>query len=130
MLNGHRNGKVSYEHISKAELRSVNQLPEPNIGSESHGGRHYRVDLNEVSCTCNVPQLLHLTCSHFITACKARGLNHESPMYMSPLYSREHTIKIWESSFEPYLDPSQWPPYEGLEYVPNSNLKRNNIGRR
>uniref|UniRef100_K3Z0P2 MULE transposase domain-containing protein n=1 Tax=Setaria italica TaxID=4555 RepID=K3Z0P2_SETIT len=63
-------------------------------------------------------------------ACKARGLNYESPMYMSPLCSREHTIRIWKSSFEPYLDPSQWPPYEGLKYVPNSNLKRNKIGRR
>jgi hypothetical protein len=37
---------------------------------------------------------------------------------MSPLFSREHTIKIWESSFEPYLDPSQWPEYDGPEYVP------------
>uniref|UniRef100_K3Z039 SWIM-type domain-containing protein n=1 Tax=Setaria italica TaxID=4555 RepID=K3Z039_SETIT len=77
-----------------------------NVGGESHGGRHYRVDLNEVSCTCNIPQLLHLPCSHFITACKAKGLNYESPLYMSLLYSREHTVRIWESSFQPYLDPS------------------------
>uniref|UniRef100_K3Z028 SWIM-type domain-containing protein n=1 Tax=Setaria italica TaxID=4555 RepID=K3Z028_SETIT len=126
---GYRIGQVADNYLSKAELRSVHHLAEPygpermvysirsygttNIGGESYGGRHYRVDLNEVSCTCNVPQLLHLPCSHFITACKARGLNYESPLYMSPLYSREHTIKIWESSFQPYLDPSQWPAYEG-----------------
>uniref|UniRef100_K3XRE7 SWIM-type domain-containing protein n=1 Tax=Setaria italica TaxID=4555 RepID=K3XRE7_SETIT len=124
LLNeGHRNGKVADDYISDAELRSVNQLPESyelermvycvrgtgstNIGCESHGGRNYRVDLNEGSCSCKVPQLLHLPCSHLITTCKARGLNFESPMYMSPLYSRKHTIKIWESSFESYLDPSQ-----------------------
>uniref|UniRef100_K3ZBZ3 SWIM-type domain-containing protein n=1 Tax=Setaria italica TaxID=4555 RepID=K3ZBZ3_SETIT len=139
-------GKVADDYLSEAELRSVHHLAEPyglermvysirsygttNIGGESHGGRHYRVDLNEVSCTCNVPQLLHLPCSHFITACKARGLNYESPLYMSPLYSREHTVKIWESRFQPYLDPSQWPAYEGVGYVPNPNLMRNKVGRR
>uniref|UniRef100_K3YKX2 SWIM-type domain-containing protein n=1 Tax=Setaria italica TaxID=4555 RepID=K3YKX2_SETIT len=112
---GYRIGKVADDYLSEAELRSVHHLVEPygpermvysirsygttNIGGESHGGRHYRVDLNEVSCTCNVPQLLHLPCSHFITACKARGLNYESPLYMSPLYSREHTVRIWEYSF-------------------------------
>uniref|UniRef100_K3XQ43 SWIM-type domain-containing protein n=1 Tax=Setaria italica TaxID=4555 RepID=K3XQ43_SETIT len=143
---GYRIGKVADDYLSEAKLRSVHHLAEPygpermvysirsygttNIGGESHGGRHYRVDLNEVSCTCNVPQLLHLPCSHFITACKARGLNYESPLYMSPLYSREHTIKIWESSFQPYLDPSQWPAYEGVGYVPNPNLMRNKVGRR
>uniref|UniRef100_K3XRP7 SWIM-type domain-containing protein n=1 Tax=Setaria italica TaxID=4555 RepID=K3XRP7_SETIT len=127
---GHRPGKVADEFISEAELMSVYHLAEmyrlermvysirgcgtTNVGDESHGGRHYRVDVNKVLCTCNVPQLLHLPCSHFITACKARGLNYESPLYMSPLYSRKHTIRIWESSFQPYLDPSQWLPHEGM----------------
>jgi hypothetical protein len=45
-------------------------------------------------------------------------------MYMSPLFFREHTIKIWESSFEPYLDPLQWPEYDGPEYVPLPSLKK------
>uniref|UniRef100_K4AI81 SWIM-type domain-containing protein n=1 Tax=Setaria italica TaxID=4555 RepID=K4AI81_SETIT len=127
---GHRIGKVADEYLSQAELRSVHHLAEPygpkrmvysirscgstNVGGESHGFQHYRVDLNEVLCTCNVPQLLHLPCSHFITACKARGLNYESPLYMSLLYSREH----WESSFQPYLDSSQWPAYEGVGISP------------
>uniref|UniRef100_K3ZNC5 SWIM-type domain-containing protein n=1 Tax=Setaria italica TaxID=4555 RepID=K3ZNC5_SETIT len=143
---GYRIGQVADDYLSEAELRSMHHLAEPygpermvysirsygttNIGGESHGGRHYRVDLHEVSCTCNVPQLLHLPCSHFITACKARGLNYENPLYMSPLYSREHTIKIWESSFQPYLDPSQCPAYEGAGYVPNPSLMRNKVGRR
>uniref|UniRef100_K3YED6 SWIM-type domain-containing protein n=1 Tax=Setaria italica TaxID=4555 RepID=K3YED6_SETIT len=117
----------------KARAISVHHLAEPygpermvysirsygttNIGGESHGGRHYRVNLNKVLCTCNIPQLLHLPCSHFITAYKARGLNYESPLYMSPF-------------FQPYLDPSQWPAYEGVGYVPNLNLMRNKVGRR
>uniref|UniRef100_K3XS99 Aminotransferase-like plant mobile domain-containing protein n=1 Tax=Setaria italica TaxID=4555 RepID=K3XS99_SETIT len=127
---GHRIGKVADEFLSQAELRSVHQLAEPygpemmvysirscgttNIGGESHGGRHYIVDLNNVSCTCNIPQLLHLPL----------------PLYISPLYSREHTVRIWESSFQPYLDSSQWLAYEGVGYVPNPNLMRNKVGRR
>uniref|UniRef100_K3ZCG9 SWIM-type domain-containing protein n=1 Tax=Setaria italica TaxID=4555 RepID=K3ZCG9_SETIT len=119
---GYRIGQVADNYLSEAELRSVHHLAEPygpemmvysirsygttNIGGESHGGRHYRVDLHEVSCTCNVPQLLHLPCSHFITACKARGLNFEAPY------------------------PSQWPAYEGVGYVPNPSLMRNKVGRR
>uniref|UniRef100_K3YLA0 SWIM-type domain-containing protein n=1 Tax=Setaria italica TaxID=4555 RepID=K3YLA0_SETIT len=128
---GHRIGKVADEFISEAELRSVHHLPEL-YGPERmvYSIRGSGTTNVGVSCTCNVPQLLHLSCSHFITACKARGLNYESPLYMSPLYSREHTVRIWEYSFQPYLDPSQWPPYEGVKYVPNPNLMRNKVGRR
>jgi hypothetical protein len=105
-----------------AALRSVNQFAQPygpdrmiysirgsfttNVGGESHGGRHYKVDLRASTCTCNSPQLLHLPCSQLMTACTTRGLDFENAMYMSPLFFREHTIKIWESSFESYLDPS------------------------
>uniref|UniRef100_K3YC73 MULE transposase domain-containing protein n=1 Tax=Setaria italica TaxID=4555 RepID=K3YC73_SETIT len=78
---GHRTGKVADKFISEAKLRFVHHLPEPyekermvysvrgsgttNVGGESHRGRHYRVDLNEVSCTYNVLQLLHLP-SHYL----------------------------------------------------------------
>src|SRR6185437_4689344 len=89
---------------------------------ESHGGRHYKVDLRSGECTCMTPQLLHLPCSHLITACRTRGLSFKSPTYLSPYYARSNTINIWESSFEPYLDPSQWPEYKGLEYVPDALL--------
>uniref|UniRef100_K3Y150 Aminotransferase-like plant mobile domain-containing protein n=1 Tax=Setaria italica TaxID=4555 RepID=K3Y150_SETIT len=86
---GYRIGQVADNYLSEAELRSVHHLAEP-YGPE---------------------RMVYSIRSY---ACKARGLNYESPMYMSPLYSREHTIKIWESSFQPYLDPSQWPAYEGV----------------
>jgi hypothetical protein len=41
-----------------------------------------------------------------------------------------NTLKVWESNFEPYLDPPQWPPYYGLDYVPNLELVRTKKGRR
>ena len=40
------------------------------------------------------------------------------------------TLKVWESSFEPYLDPTQWPEYYGLDYVPDPNLLKTKKGRR
>ena len=49
---------------------------------------------------------------------------------MSPLYPRSNTISIWERSFEPYLDPTQWPPYHGYDNVPNPDLMKVGKGRR
>ena len=139
-------GKITHEHIEAAELRSVNQIGVPfgpermiygirgaggtNIGGESHGDRNYRVDLSSGHCTCMLPQLLHLPCSHLITACKCRGIDYKRASYLSPWYDRSHTLNVWESSFEPYLDPTQWPAYNGLDYVPNSGLLKDKKGRR
>jgi hypothetical protein len=63
-------------------------------------------------------------------ACNARGLDYENAMYMPPLFFREHTIKIWESSFEPYIDTSQWLEFDGPEYVSLPSLKKMKKGRR
>ena len=41
-----------------------------------------------------------------------------------------NTVKVWESSFEPYLDPTQWPEYYGLDYVPDPDLLKTKKGRR
>jgi hypothetical protein len=145
MDKSERKGQVAFNYITDAEKRSINQLPEAfgldrmiysvrgaggtNVGGDSHGGRHYKVDLNEGSCSCNVPQLLHLPCSHLITACKARGLSYEE-MFMDHLYWRQHTLAVWEGRFEPYLDPSQWPEYNGAEYVPDPETKKDKKGAR
>jgi hypothetical protein len=143
---GSKIGSFADDKMYDDALRSVNQHAEAyspdrmiysiqgssttNVGGESHGGRHYRVDLRAGTCTCNGPELLHLPCSHLMTACTGRGLDYENVMYMSPLFFREHTILIWESSFESYLDPSQWPEYDGTEYVPLPSLMKMKKGRR
>jgi hypothetical protein len=85
-------GTFADEKMYEAALRSVNQFAQPygpdrmiysvrgssttNVGGESHGGRHYRVDLRADTFTCNGPQLLHLPCSHMMTTCNARGLDY------------------------------------------------------
>lgn len=46
-----------------------------------------------------------------------------SATYLKPLYARANTLKIWESSFEPYLDPTAMAKkYKGLEYVPDVDI--------
>lgn len=88
------------------------------------------MDLTNVTCTCRVPQLQHMPCSHLITACRIRGVDHTSPAYLATVYSKYSVLKTWESRFEPILDPSQWPDYTGPEYVPDSSMKRTKVGRR
>jgi hypothetical protein len=92
------------------------------MDGECYGGRNYRVDLEKVECSCNVPQIMHAPCSHMVMACRIHGYDHTTLPYMSPLYLCSNTLRIWEKSFEPYLDPSQWPSYHGPDYVPHPDL--------
>jgi hypothetical protein len=39
------------------------------LGGERHGGKNYKVDLEKVECSCNIPQLFHAPCLHVIIAC-------------------------------------------------------------
>jgi hypothetical protein len=101
-----------------------------NPGGEKYGDRNYRVDLEKGECSCNIPQLLHVPCSHVITSCRCRGLDHETEKFMYHFYLMSYTLKVWESSFEPYLDPTQWPQYYGLDYVLDPDLLKTKKGRR
>ena len=101
-----------------------------NPGGERFGGRNYRVDLSKVECMCNVPQITHMPCSHMVAACRARGIEHKSPSYMSRWYRKENTLMVWQTAYEPYMDPTQWPQYNGFEYWPDPTLKKDTVGRR
>jgi hypothetical protein len=68
------------------------------------------------------PILLHLPCSHVITACHMRRVLHEGSNYMSPYYSISAKLKTWEPRFDPLLDPSQWLVYDGFDYVPDAAM--------
>jgi hypothetical protein len=78
-----------------------------NIGGEVSEGCIFRVEIGcVVSCTCMVPTLLHLPCSHVITACRMRCVLHEGSNYMSSYYSLSAKENTWEARFESLLDPS------------------------
>jgi hypothetical protein len=65
-----------------------------------------------------------------VMACRIRGYDYTTLPYMSPLYLRSNTLRIWEKSFEPYQNPSQWPSYHGPNYVPYPDLQKFGKGRR
>jgi hypothetical protein len=55
---------------------------------------------------------------------------HEGSNYISPYYSLSTELKTWEPRFEPLLDPSQWPEYDGMYYVPDVIMHKIRKGRR
>ncbi|BAH93949.1 Os07g0513300 [Oryza sativa Japonica Group] len=94
------------------------------------GGRHYVVVARDNTCSCQFPQLHHLPCSHMITVCMLRGLDVEVAPRMCYEASNKAVQDSYSPRFEPYLDPSQWPSYDGEFFVPDLSLKNNTRGRR
>jgi hypothetical protein len=67
------------------EVKSSSRM---NVGGEISGGRIFRVEIDDVvSCTYMTPTLLHLPCSHVITACRMRHVLHEGSNHMSSYHS-------------------------------------------
>jgi hypothetical protein len=64
-----------------------------------------------------------------ITAYRMRHVLHEGSKYMSLYYSLSAVEKTWEPRFEPLLDPSQWPLYDGLDYVSDVAMRKMRKGR-
>lgn len=139
-------GADASKHIVKVEAESCSQEADGyhhtlhiyvvraagriSIGGERHGGQNNKVNLTTRDCTCMVPTLMHVPCSHIIMACHARGVNHLSATFISDLFWKQATLKIWEKRFDPYLDPSHWPQYDGEEYIPDIDLRNKQRGRR
>jgi hypothetical protein len=102
-------GKASKKHLTKQGLKvasmraelfdptlyvySVRTASTLNVRGEMTGGRIYKVDLSGVTCTCCIPQLLHVPCSHMIAACIVRGVWLLAPAYTTQLYSKESVLK-------------------------------------
>ena len=126
-----RFGKAGTKHLKEAKELAKQHITEPygprrhvfsvqgkggtSLGGKRYGGRNYRVDLDKVECSSNVPLIMHAPCSHMIMAYRVSGYDFEGLPYMSPLYLHSNTLSIWERNFEPYLDPTKWPPYHGYD---------------
>jgi hypothetical protein len=81
-------------------------------------------------CTCNKPKLLHLPCSHVLTAC---GMLQMDPMaVVSPHYSRQAVVYACTSEMHGFRAIGNFNTVDPAErkYIPDPSLNRTNRGRR
>ena len=71
-----------------------------------------------------------MPCSHLIHVYLIHAIDEESPNRMPYQFSSRAVVNTWASRFEPYLDPTQWPSYDGEEFVADPNLKIKTRGKR
>jgi hypothetical protein len=99
-------------------------------GGEHRGAKQFAVNLSENTCTCGVPQLIHVPCPHIIVVC-----NHLSRIfYVSPFMATYNTlealVRTWSPCFIPFMDEEQWEPYDGPKYVANKAMMWKKSGPR
>jgi hypothetical protein len=86
-------------------------------GGEHHGAKRFVVNLSDNTCTCGVPQLIHVPCPHIIVVCNHLGQN----FYLSPFITTYNTLEAlvctWSPRFVSFLYEEQWEPYDGPRYV-------------
>lgn len=99
-------------------------------GGVRFGARAFKVEGEGNSCSCQRPLLYHMPCSHLIHVYLIHAIDEESPNRMPYQFSSRAVVNTWASRFEPYLDPTQWPPYDGEEFVADPNLKIKTRGKR
>ncbi|XP_066162283.1 uncharacterized protein [Oryza sativa Japonica Group] len=99
-------------------------------GGVRFGARAFKVEGEGNSCSCQRPLLYHMPCSHLIHVYLIHAIDKESPNRMPYQFSSRAVVNTWASRFEPYLDPTQWPSYDGEEFVADPNLKIKTRGKR
>jgi hypothetical protein len=75
------------------------------------------VNLSENSCTCGVPQLIHIPCPHTIVVCNLLDQNFYVPPFMATYNTLKALVRTWSPRFVPFLDAEQWEPCDGPRYV-------------
>jgi hypothetical protein len=86
--------QISEPYRPHRHIYSVQRLSGTSMGGERYDGRNYRIDLDKVECSCNIPQIMHAPWSHMIMVCKMRKYDYLALPYMSPLYLRSNTIRV------------------------------------
>ena len=65
-----------------------------------------------------------------IIACRLRRVDAEVPPRMAAEFSLRNLMSTWNPQFEPFLDKSQWPTYDGPKYVADLGLLLKSRGPR
>jgi hypothetical protein len=91
-------------------------------GGTTSNGEHRRakrfaVNLSENTCTCGIPQLIHVPYPHIIVVCNHLGQNFYVSPFMATYNTLEALVHTWSPRFVPFLDEKQWEPYDSPRYV-------------
>jgi hypothetical protein len=89
---------------------------------EHHGAKQFAVNLSENTCTCGVPQLLHIPCRHTIVVCNLLSQNFYVSPFMTTYNTLEELVHTWSPRFVPFLDEEQWELYDGPRYIANNAM--------
>jgi hypothetical protein len=73
-------------------------------GGEHHGAKRFTVNLSENTCTCGVPQLIHVPYPHIIVVCNRLSRNFYVSSFMATYNTLEALVHTWSSRFVPFLD--------------------------
>jgi hypothetical protein len=68
-------------------------------GGEHRGAKRLTVNLSENTCTCGVPQLIHIPCPHTIVVCNLLGRNFYVPPFMATYNTLEVLVRTWSPHF-------------------------------
>lgn len=101
-----------------------------NTGGEDRQARKHKVVINDNTCTCQKPTLLHIACSHMHTACRSRRVDPLLPPKTAIEFRIRHLMNTWQGRFEPFGDEDEWPVYEGPQYLADTALLWKNKGPR
>ena len=93
---------------STFDVQSVNQ----HEFQVTDGSRNYLVDLQQMTCTCNVFNVDKIPCKHAAKAATSRGLN--PGLFVHQYYSKANMCAAYSESIRPIdelLEASEIPPH-------------------
>jgi hypothetical protein len=90
--------EVATVHDNEELIYQVNEPGGTTADGVQYGGQAFKVSLRNCECTCTRPSLVHLACSHLLTAARMRHVDYNHPL----------TVRESPSS------PSQRPKRHGL----------------
>jgi hypothetical protein len=76
-------------------------------GSEHHGAKRFTVNLLDNTCTCGVPQLIHVPCLHIIVVCNLLGWNFYVTPFMATYNTLDTLVRTWSPCFVSFFDEEQ-----------------------
>ncbi|XP_029154509.1 uncharacterized protein [Arachis hypogaea] len=94
---------------------------------EMPSGLEYAVDLRRHQCDCGEFQVDRIPCRHVFACYANQRLDWQ--VYVHDVYKMDQVRWVYRARFRPLGNPTTWPAYNRLRFVPNPYLRRVTKGR-